>query len=186
MVYYKIHVDLTEQQKHKFVNAIQNNSMVSIKFTPQQLGQQGDVIIVTGAQYNKLNSAKQSNNPVSIKFTKIQVQKMKEQIGNGILDSIGNFFKSAANTISSGANKVKNFITGSNKPKDDHGYKNDYKPVGWKPEKKTGFDKFANKVSKFDKKIDNFFNYGGPTGTRPVDAWKQQKLQYNDYGYEDF
>lgn len=192
MPYYHIKISLNDNQMHQIIQAIQNFQRVTITFSSNQIASaNGDIIMVTAKQYERLMLAKHAHNSISITFSKKQLHEMSGQIGNGILDSIGNFFKS-------GYSKVKNFITGPKKPANiemknmaninppkvkDYGQQFDNMQPGYKPPKQSGFDKFANKVGHFDKKLTNIFDYGGP-GTAPKD-WKQQKLAYAPNGFFD-
>lgn len=107
MVYYTINVKLTQHQKELFVQAITSQTAVSVRFTSKQLGVEGgDQILFTKTQINKLQTAKQTNKPVVIKFSKTQVMHLHKQIGNGILDSISNFFKGAASKVGDFASRA--------------------------------------------------------------------------------
>ena len=135
---------------------------------------------------------------------------MKDQIGNGIYSSIGNFFSNKFNA-------AKNYFTGPKvqnipmknmknnvpKPPVDYGYKYDNQPPGYVPPPKSTFDRIADKVAGFDKGINNLFDYSSPSGgvkkspapvpskvAPGVAAYKQQKLGYGPNGFlqgpEDF
>ena len=108
--------------------------------------------------------------------------------GSGILDSIGNFFKTSFNN-------AKNWVTSKlpqNKaaapkiPK-DLGPQYDHLPADYKKPKLTGIDYVANKINKFDNMVNRTFNYM-PTGYKflsNVSNWKEQKLQYDHNRYND-
>ena len=109
MPYYPFPIRLTPAQKRDFAHAIANNTRVRIIFTPKQIGAQpGDMILVTKRQMDHLLLGKSTKTSVYVNFNKTQLRLMRQQIGNGILDSIGGFFKGAAT-------KVGNWFSGANK-----------------------------------------------------------------------
>ena len=143
MPYYQIQVKLTKKQQQQFIDALVNNERVMIHFTPSQFKKngrrefrnsrkppvEGDIILVTAKQYEKIMLATVSNKSVDINFNKTSIKMMGSQVGNGILDSIGSFFKGATNTFNKASNTVKKWWNG--------GYKNP-KP---KPVELTTFTK---------------------------------------------
>lgn len=137
-----------------------------------------------------------------ITFSKSQVKHLHKQIGHGILDSIGNFFKGAYNTVKSGYNSAKNYVSNQfSKPQSksiemknfanikqpkpapyiDYGHEHDYK-VNYKPPPKTTLDKMGDWAKNVDLKINKAFNYGYSSQSG-VKAYKQQKLGYAPNGF---
>lgn len=199
MPYVRIKIKLNNDQCNQFIHAIQNDQQTSIRFLPRQVADEsGDTILVTKKQYEQLILSKITKKGVTITFSKAQLKHMSTQIGSGILDSISNFFKGAANTVKTGYNKVKNYVTGTKQPVNiemknmanvktpkpaplkDYGPKYDYEKPGYKKPEKSTFDKIASQVKKIDKAIDNTFRY--PPN---VNTWKQQQLGYNNNGFQD-
>lgn len=169
MTYYQVPVHLTNKQLQAFHNAIMNDTRVTIKFNGSQIGQEGDTIIVTLPQFKKLDLARQSNTSVSIIFNKTQLRMMKTQIGNGVLDSLGSFFKGVGNTVKSGFNKAKNFVTGNKQqPKQDIN-------KGW-----NFVDKNVGSTNKdLAKKYNNTIEMNNMANIKPPNLPK-----YKDYGQE--
>jgi len=201
-MYYTLTVNLTNRQKNAFANAIANKKNVKITFRHYQLEQAGDTILITKSQFDKLNNAKMSNSSVSITFGKKQIQEMGQQMGNGILDSIGNFFKSgynsAKNWVSSKVNtkpkpiEMKNMANLRPKVKNPDYFRGyDNVPLDEPKQKQPStFDRVAQKVNDFDSGVNKFFNPGTPFGiTRSkLNEWKGQKNGYSSNGFypEDF
>lgn len=112
MPYYPINVKLSKDQMKHFIDAIQRDERIYMTFTPKQIGvENSDVILVTKKQYNNLLLSKHSKKNITILFNKTQLRLMSKQIGNGILDSLGSFFKSATNSVKQGVKSVKNYFT---------------------------------------------------------------------------
>lgn len=96
--YYTIGVILTDQQKQKLYNAVTNQSPISMSFAAKQIDHENrDTILVTKLQLKKLQTAKHN---VTIKFSIRQLEAMHNSMmsGEGIFDSIGNFFKNSYNS----------------------------------------------------------------------------------------
>lgn len=110
MSYKQAIIDLTDTQKKLFLQALTSNSRLKIRLGPKQLNGKGDTLLVTQSQLKSLINAKTSNKPVTLTFTNKQLQAMGEQVGNGILDSIGSFFKGAASTVSTAASRAANKV----------------------------------------------------------------------------
>jgi hypothetical protein len=163
MSYYQIQVKLNKIQIDKLITAIETQEPVVLELKPKQIDDEnGEWLLITMRQLNAINKALVEGVPINIKISKAQIKAITSamQSGDGILDSIGNFFKSAStgikNTFNSVTRRVANKWNGTNS---NDGGANDYKPVGYQPPKQSGFDKVANKVGNFDKFIDNIFSY---------------------------
>lgn len=172
----QICIRLTDNQKQDIINAIQNKTPLSLILMARQIDVNGDTMNVSKKQAKDIYKALTKNEAVRLQFNKAQVQKMKDQIGNGILDSMASFFKS----IPSSANRVYNAVKrnvlpksytnpyGSNQPYNDYGTSSMMVSdrgtrVNYNiPKQQTNstFDKVANSVQSFDKSISNFFGYG--------------------------
>lgn len=174
-MYYIIKIVFDDDQLNRFLDGFEKSSSISLDFYPDQLDHQGGMtILVTEPQLEEIIDAIETGSLVRIKFSSEQMDEMKHGImsGSGIFDSIGNFFKSAKNWVS---NKFKDKTPAIGKmssnvysrkntvetvPKViDHGQKYDNQLPSFRPPVMTNFDKFANKIGDFDKKIDKFFSY---------------------------
>lgn len=207
----QICIKLTEKQKRDIVYAIHNLTGVTLNVDPKQIDVNGDWINVSKSQANHIYKSLTKNKPFNLTFSKAQLQKMRKQIGEGILDSIGNFFKGAYNS-------AKNFIAPKQQPRQDinKGWtmvdknlgktnkdlskrynavemKNmaNIKPnVGYiqPPKQPSLIDRMGNWANNVDKKIDKAFNYGNYPGSAQLKPkitpeWKQQKLGFAPNGF---
>lgn len=98
---YKISIKFNDQQKEAIIHAIHNETPLTLSISGSQITPNNDFILVTKNQAAMLWKSVSDKNIVHIKFTIKQIQQMKQQIGNGILDSIGGLFKSGFNKVQS-------------------------------------------------------------------------------------
>jgi len=178
MNYFSVVINLSRPQQEQFVNAINNQSALSMLFNASQLGvSHGDKILFTKSQIKKLDSVKRSGGKVVIKFSKKQIQHLHSQMGNGILDSIGSFFKSIptkfSNAASATAQSAKNFASRAYRS-----VKNEFSPPPIMP---PDNDKIWHLPSKTQPKNQSFEmkNFATMKPKAPLpQAWKEQRLLY--------
>jgi hypothetical protein len=171
MPYYQIKLKLTARQSNLIYQAIQKGISLTLKFTPNQIGDSsGDTVLVSKKQYDKLIIAQLANNPISVNFSKTQLAQMSKQIGHGILDSIGKFFKSAASSVGRFAGRAYSKI------------KNEFAPPAIWPADIDNYKppKNSNSVVMKPTAPKYYYTDAGPVeyGGKPKADWKQQKLGY--------
>jgi hypothetical protein len=167
MPYYMIRVKLNKTQQHEIVNAMQNGSHVSLTFKPSQLNKDdGDMMLFTKRQIDKIQTALLTKRSVIIVFSKAQVRLMHEQVGSGILDSIGGFFK---NTF----NSVKNWVSNKIAPTKAPTAKDRYFEMK-KMEQKNKVPTNKDLAAKYEN-LTNKFNYNPKPTPRP-----DYGIQYDD------
>lgn len=188
--YYTLNLKLSKKQMGEFMNDLSTRYPHKLTLKPIQIDvENGDMFLVTKVQLNKLLLAKRLKKNITLTFSRAQMIKMFNGMmdGSGFLDSIGKFFKSGYNKVTNFFNKkpveieMRNMASIKPKinPMKDYGIENDYKPVGWKPPKKSTFDTIAEKVTNFDKNLSKTFSYN-PN----MNVWKNQKYGYK--GDENF
>jgi hypothetical protein len=199
--YVTVRLALTKTQLGLLKNSIENETGCTLIITAPQLEHEIDAILVTPAQNAKILAARAAKKHVTVKISAKCMQAMREQVGNGILDSLGNLFNSVKTSAIGAANSVKNAassawrnITAPSAVQRGRNYtvttKNpapaqperaqefDNKPPAWRPKPPS----FADRVQNFDTGINKFFGYPSNAGTR---AWKQQVAAFPDRA-EDF
>lgn len=200
--YVTVNLSLSKRQLGLLKNALENMTGCTLVLAHHQLEDGIDTILTTPAQSAKILAAKSAGNPITIKLSAKCVAAMREQVGNGILDSLGSIFNSVKTTAIGAANSVKNAASSAWRnvtarpelaPRVrapvkapvkvwDRGQEYDGIPTNFTAPKRSGFDKIADKVQNFDEGINKFFNYPSNSGVR---AWKQQKAGFTPYS-EDF
>lgn len=113
----KISIKLTPDQKNEILGALNNKTVLSLYVKGSQILADHDFLPISNKQSKELFKAMMNNDIVKLSFTKQQVQRMKQQIGSGILDSLSGLYNSFKSTVSTGYNKTKNYFT-QPKPKD--------------------------------------------------------------------
>jgi hypothetical protein len=161
--YYAIKIQFHNKQLNDLAKAIHTKKSIRLNFSPNQLDkEEGEFALVTKSQLRRIQQAKMNNNMVGINFSLQQLAHMEDGMmnGEGFLDSISSLFSKATSG-------VKNFFTSKPtapkvkvaNPYKDYGPQYDNEKFGFKPPKKTTFDKVANKVNGFDNFIDKIFSY---------------------------
>lgn len=115
----QICIRLTDSQKQDIINAINSKARLTLDVSSRQIDTNGDWLHLNKKQAKDVYHAMLNNGHVRLQFSKAQMQKMRSQIGNGILDSLGSFFKSIPTKVSNAYNSAKNYIAPRQTPKQD-------------------------------------------------------------------
>jgi len=99
---------LTPKQLGQLKNAMENGTPCTLALAADQLQDEVDAILVTPAQNGRILAAKAAGSPVKLRISSACVAAMREQVGSGILDSLGSLFNSVKTTAIGAANSVKN------------------------------------------------------------------------------
>lgn len=107
---HRVSIKLTKAQKQEIVKAINTKSNLTLSIKPRQILEGHDMLMLTKRQASQIFNGMMKKEVVELIFTKTQIQKMSQQIGSGILDSLSNMFNTAKSYVSSGVNKVTNYF----------------------------------------------------------------------------
>lgn len=115
----QICIRLTDSQKQDIINAINSKARLTLDVSSRQIDTNGDWLHLNKKQAKDVYNAMINNGHVRLQFSKAQMQKMRSQIGNGILSSLSSFFTSIPQKVSNAYNSAKNYIAPRQPPKQD-------------------------------------------------------------------